>query len=85
MFGFGFSIVGKFGICATNEIFAKIKKIRKFVLKQNLLIMQTLKGAGKLSLPAFSLALALGKMQDVIMRVGKKRCWEKRINFALAV
>ena len=78
MFGFGFSIVGKFGICATNEIFAQIKKVRKFVLKPNLLNIPTLKGVGKLSLPAFSLALALGKMQDVIMRVGRKRCWKKR-------
>lgn len=85
MFGFGCCGVGKFGICEKQKLQKKTERNRKVVLKRSLLIMPTLEGAGKLALPAFSLECALGKMQDVPMRVGKKSGWKKRINFALGM
>lgn len=40
---------------------------------------------GKLAISAFSLGKAMGKMQNVLMRAGKKAAGKKRINFALGV
>ena len=36
-----------------------------------------------MALPAFSLESALGKMQDVPMRVGKKSGWKKKNKFCV--